>query len=146
MVASVILFSTDFDLVVKPFSTKVPLLYLLKTLINQRSFDVFRGYRSKTLAENRLTDYLKTQPTTQMFHIIVGPETDSEFRVLDAFFRKVKCYRPAILLNTNTIKGVLYKNLHISQKKTFARCIREIVWAFCKKPQSFSTRIIKTRF
>ena len=37
-----------------PFSTNVPLLYPLKTSENRRFCDVFRGYRSATLAENGL--------------------------------------------------------------------------------------------
>ena len=36
------------------FSTNVPLLYPLKTSENRRFCDVFRGYRSATLAENGL--------------------------------------------------------------------------------------------
>ena len=37
-----------------PFSTNVPLLYLLKTSENFQFSDVFRGYRSGTLVENGL--------------------------------------------------------------------------------------------
>ena len=37
-----------------PFSTNVPLLYPLKTENHRRFSDVFRGYRSGTLAENGL--------------------------------------------------------------------------------------------
>ena len=41
---------------INPFSTKVPLLYHLKTFENRRFFDVFRGYRSGTLVENGLNE------------------------------------------------------------------------------------------
>ena len=41
---------------INPFSTKVPLLYLLKTSENRRFLDVFRGYRSGTLVENGLNE------------------------------------------------------------------------------------------
>ena len=37
-----------------PFSTNVLLLYSLKTSENLRFSDVFRGYRNRTLVENRL--------------------------------------------------------------------------------------------
>ena len=43
---------------INPYSTNVPLLYLLKTLENLRFSDVFRGYRSETLVENRLNWYI----------------------------------------------------------------------------------------
>ena len=41
---------------INPFSTKVPLLYPLKTSENRRFLDVFRGYRSGTLVENGLNE------------------------------------------------------------------------------------------
>ena len=41
---------------INPFSTKVPLLYPLKTFENRRFSDVFRGYRSGTLVENGLNE------------------------------------------------------------------------------------------
>ena len=44
---------------VNPFSTSVPLLYLLKTSENLRFSDVFRGYRSGTLVKNRLMQFQK---------------------------------------------------------------------------------------
>ena len=44
-----------FKIISYPFSTIVPLLYLLKTSENRRFFDVFKGYRSGTLFENGLT-------------------------------------------------------------------------------------------
>ena len=37
-----------------PFSTNIPLLYLLKTSENWRFSDIFRGYRSESLVENGL--------------------------------------------------------------------------------------------
>ena len=40
--------------VFNPFSTSVALLYPLKTSENRRFFDLFRGYRSGTWAENGL--------------------------------------------------------------------------------------------
>ena len=45
-----------------PFSTNVSLLYPLKTLENLRFSDVFRGYRSRTLVENGLIQYLYSDP------------------------------------------------------------------------------------
>ena len=44
----------DRELYINLFSNKVPLLYPLKTLENQRFSDVFRGYSSGTLVENGL--------------------------------------------------------------------------------------------
>ena len=44
---------------VNPFSSNVPLLYPLKTSENFRFSDVFRGYRSGTLVENRLIVNMK---------------------------------------------------------------------------------------
>ena len=41
---------------INPLSTKVPLLYPLKTSENRRFLDVFRGYRSGTLVENGLNE------------------------------------------------------------------------------------------
>ena len=46
------------------FSTNVPLLYSLKTSKNPRFSDVFRGYRSGTLVENRLVDILNHRALT----------------------------------------------------------------------------------
>ena len=43
-----------FKIISYPFSTIVPLLYLLQTSENRRFFDVFKGYRSGTLFENGL--------------------------------------------------------------------------------------------
>ena len=45
-----------------PFSTNVSRLYSLKTLENLRFSDVFRGYRSRTLVENGLIQYLYSDP------------------------------------------------------------------------------------
>ena len=39
---------------INPFSTNVPLLYPLRTSKNLRFSDIFRGYKSGTLAENGL--------------------------------------------------------------------------------------------
>ena len=41
-------------MVLKPFSTNVPLLYPLKASENLRFSDVFRAYRRRTLVENGL--------------------------------------------------------------------------------------------
>ena len=42
---------------INPFSTNVPHLYPLQISENQRSSDVFRGHRSRTLVENGLNEY-----------------------------------------------------------------------------------------
>ena len=49
---------------INPYSTNVSLLYPLKTSENLRFSDVFRGYRSETLVENRLN--------WQAFHPVAG--------------------------------------------------------------------------
>ena len=46
---------------INPFSTNAPLLYPLKTSENQGSSDVFRGYRSRILIENGLSNLLVAQ-------------------------------------------------------------------------------------
>ena len=50
-----------------PFSTNVPLLYPLKTSVNQRFSGVFRSYRSGTLVENGLRYKLITEFKVQSF-------------------------------------------------------------------------------
>ena len=49
---------------INPYSTNVSLLYPLKTSENLRFFDVFSGYGSETLVENRLN--------WQAFHPVAG--------------------------------------------------------------------------
>ena len=45
-----------------PFSTNVSLLYPLQTSENRSFSDVFRGYRSRTLVQNGLIQYLYSDP------------------------------------------------------------------------------------
>ena len=44
------------------FSTNISLLYPLQTSENRSFSDVFRGYRSRTLVENGLIQYLYSDP------------------------------------------------------------------------------------
>ena len=54
-----------------PFSTNVPLLYPLKTSEDLRFSDVFRGYRSGTLAENGLNNSLKILVFQRFFTVLI---------------------------------------------------------------------------
>ena len=53
---SVMSWVTFTEEIINPFSTTVPLLYPLKTSVNLRFSDVFRGYRSRILVKNGLME------------------------------------------------------------------------------------------
>ena len=56
---------------INPFLASILILYTLKTLENLRFFDVFRGYKMRTLAKNGL-QRLKLKSTISFEHNIIS--------------------------------------------------------------------------
>ena len=67
---------------IDPFLASVPILYLLKTLGNQNAFNVFRGYKMRTMARNCLIKFM-----------IPRSETAQKISFLACCFRRTGCKR-----------------------------------------------------